>query len=142
MSRPVPPLKPLPLADEITSPYWAAALKHQLALQFCETCDRAVHLPAPSCPRCTGTALTWREHSGRGTLYSYTVMHDSPGPGFADSLPYIVGVVEIDEQPGLLITTNVLDAAPAELRIGMPLEVTFEELAPDSVVPQFRPRRG
>ncbi|MGW5075889.1 Zn-ribbon domain-containing OB-fold protein [Rhodococcus sp. NPDC004095] len=141
MSRPIPPLKPLPLADETSAPYWAAAGEHRLSLQFCGACDRFVHLPATFCPRCTGDDLTWRDVSGRATLYSYTVMHDSPGPGFADSLPYVVGVAEIDEQPGLLVTTNLLDVSPTELRIGMPLEVAFEELAADTVVPHFRTRR-
>ncbi len=77
--------------------------------------------------------------SGRATLYSYTVMHDAPAPGFADHLPYIVVVAELEEQENLLITTNLVDADPADLRIGLPLEVTFDELAPGDVVPQFRP---
>ncbi|NUS93680.1 MAG: hypothetical protein HOQ36_14955 [Nocardia sp.] len=140
MTPPSTPAKPLPLADDITAPYWAAAREHRLSVQFCRGCDHFVHLPAAFCPRCTSTDLIWRDVSGHATLYSYTVMHDAPAPGFADSLPYLVGIAELDEQPGLLITADLLEVAPEAVRLGMPLEVTFEELAPDSVVPQFRPR--
>lgn len=142
MTPPVPPLKPLPLADETTAPYWDAARGHRLALQYCGNCALFVHLPSPRCPTCTGSDLRWREVSGHATLYSYTVMHDSPGPGFADSLPYVVAIGELEEQPGLLVTANLLGADAADLRIGMPLDMTFDELAPESVVPQFQPRRA
>lgn len=136
------PLKPLPLPDETTSGYWEAARERRLAVQYCSACARFLHLPVAACPACDATTLTWREVSGRATLYSYTVMHDAPAPGFSGTLPYVVGVVELDEQDNLLVTTNLLDVEPDELRVGLPLEVTFEELAPDTVVPQFRPRKA
>ncbi|MEU1951805.1 Zn-ribbon domain-containing OB-fold protein [Nocardia rhamnosiphila] len=140
MTAPSPAAKPLPLADDITAPYWAAARERRLCLQFCRGCDHFVHLPAAFCPRCTSAELIWRDVSGRATLYSYTVMHDAPAPGFAGSLPYLVGIAELVEQPGLLLTADLLEASPDELAIGMPLEVIFEELAPDSIVPRLRPR--
>lgn len=134
------PTKPLPLPDEVTAPYWEAARSGRLSIQFCRGCASFVHLPADRCPRCTGTDLDWRDISGHGRLYSYTTMHDSPGPGFADALPYIVAVVELDEQPGLLVTTNLAGTDPDTLRIGLPVEVAFENLDPDTAVPQFRVR--
>ncbi|MET8797014.1 OB-fold domain-containing protein [Nocardia sp. NPDC004568] len=140
MTAPSSPAKPLPLADDITAPYWAAARERRLSLQFCRGCECFVHLPAAFCPRCTSADLVWRDMSGRGTLYSYTVMHDAPAPGFAGSLPYLVGIAELVEQPGLLLTADLLGASPDDVAIGMPLEVIFEELAPDSIVPQWRPR--
>ncbi|MGX6509216.1 Zn-ribbon domain-containing OB-fold protein [Rhodococcus sp. SJ-2] len=133
------PPKPLPLADETTAPYWNAARERRLVVQHCDSCTRYQHLPVDACPSCGTSELSWKDMSGRATLYSYTVMHDAPAPGFADHLPYIVVVAELDEQENLLITTNLVDADPAELRIGLPLEATFEELAPGDVVPQFRP---
>jgi len=136
------PLKPLPLADEITGGYWEAARAGRLAVQYCPGCARYVHLPADICPGCDNPDLQWRTVSGRAELYSYTVVHDAPAPGFADSLPYIVGVVELEEQAGLLVTTNLMDVDPDDLRIGLTLDVTFEELAPGTTVPQFRPRKA
>ncbi|MEU4837765.1 Zn-ribbon domain-containing OB-fold protein [Nocardia testacea] len=142
MTAPSSPAKPLPRADGVTAPYWAAARERRLHLQFCRGCDRFVHLPAAFCPRCASADLGWRDVSGLGTLYSYTVMHDAPAPGFAGSLPYLVGIAELAEQPGLLLTAGLLDAAPDEVTIGMPLEVVFEQLAPETIVPQLRPRRA
>lgn len=136
------PLKPLPLPDDITSGYWEAAREGRLAVQYCPGCARYVHLPTGHCPCCDTGSLEWRTVSGRATLYSYTVVHDAPAPGFADSLPYVVGVVELEEQDGLLVTTNLLDVDPADLRIGLDLDVTFDELAPGTTVPQFRPRKA
>lgn len=141
MTPPEAPAKPLPLADENTAEYWEAAREERLAVQYCTRCTRYLHLPVDSCPTCDNSDLTFRTVSGRGTLYSYTVMHDAPAPGFANHLPYVVAVVELDEQAGLLVTTNLVDADPADVHIGMPLEATFEELAPGDVVPQFRPRK-
>ncbi|MFD6858767.1 Zn-ribbon domain-containing OB-fold protein [Rhodococcus sp. NPDC060090] len=133
------PPKPLPLADETTAPYWEAARERRLVVQHCDSCARYQHLPADACTACGASELSWAGMSGRATLYSYTVMHDAPAPGFADHLPYIVAVAELEEQANLLITTNLVDADADDLRIGLPLEVTFEELAPGDVVPQFRP---
>lgn len=130
--------KPLPLADETTAPYWDAARERRLVVQHCDSCARYLHLPVDACPACGASELSWKQMSGRATLYSYTVMHDAPAPGFADHLPYIVAVAELEEQGNLLITTNLVDADPTDLRIGLPLEVTFEELGLDDVVPQFR----
>lgn len=136
------PLKPLTLPDDITSGYWEAAREGRLAVQYCPGCARYVHLPTGHCPGCDTDTLEWRTVSGRATLYSYTVVHDAPAPGFADSLPYLVGVVELEEQDGLLVTTNLVDVDPADLRIGLDLDVTFDELAPGATVPQFRQRKA
>lgn len=136
------PAKPLPLADDTTAGYWEAARNGRLAVQYCAPCTRYLHLPVDACSTCGTTDLTFETMSGRGTLYSYTVMHDAPAPGFADLLPYIVAVVELDEQAGLLVTTNLVDTDPVDVHIGMPLQATFEELAPGDVVPQFRPRKA
>ncbi|MCK0090713.1 Zn-ribbon domain-containing OB-fold protein [Rhodococcus sp. F64268] len=132
------PRRPLPLADETTAPFWDAAREHRLTVQRCDSCARYQHLPLGFCPVCGTAELSWKDVSGRAKLYSYTVMHDAPAPGFAGHLPYIVAVAELEEQENLLITTNLVDADPADLSIGLPLEVTFEELAPGDVVPQFR----
>ncbi|AYA24086.1 Zn-ribbon domain-containing OB-fold protein [Rhodococcus rhodochrous] len=142
MTPPDTPPKPLPLADDMTAAYWQAARNNRLAVQYCTPCSRYLHLPVESCPTCGTAELTFEAVSGRGTLYSYTVMHDAPAPGFADRLPYVVAVVELDEQSGLLVTTNLVDTDPVDVHIGMSLEATFEELAPGDVVPQFRPRKA
>lgn len=72
-------------------------------------------------------------------MHSYTVLEDPPGPGFATLVPLVVVVVELMEQPGLLMVANLLGTEPAEVRIGAEVEVTFEKISEDCVLPQFRP---
>ena len=77
--------------------------------------------------------------SGRATLHSWTVIEDPPAPGFAAMLPLIVGIVELEEQPGLFLTANILGAAPGTLRLGLPFELLFEDVTDEVSLPQFRP---
>ncbi|UGQ11594.1 OB-fold domain-containing protein [Yinghuangia sp. ASG 101] len=132
--------KPIPLPDDVTAGYWEAARRHVLAVQFCAACERFIHLPELCCPHCGSEELHYREVSGRGTVDSFTVMHDSPGPGFADRLPYLAAAVELEEQPRLLVLANLTDVGPDDVRIGLPVEVVFEQLTDDCALPQFRPR--
>jgi uncharacterized OB-fold protein len=88
--------------------------------------------------RCQATKLAPTVVSGRAWLYSYTVVQRAFHAGFADRLPYVLGLVELDEQAGLRMVTNIVDASPESLWIGMPLEVTFEDRG-ETALPQFRP---
>lgn len=130
--------RPLPLADETSAPYWQAAREHRLAIQRCTACRRWNHAPSLACPGCGGFALAFEDASGKGRLHSWTVLADPPAPGFVGRLPLVIGVVELAEQDGLLMVANLLDADPAGLRLGLPLEVAFESVADDCVLPQFR----
>lgn len=133
------PLRPLPLADEVSAPFWQAARQGRLEIQRCGQCRHWIHAPALACPQCGSEELAFEPVSGRGTLYSWTVLHHSPGPGFAGMLPLIVGIVELAEQPHLLLCANVLQASESELRLGLPLRVCFEWLDSEHAVPQFVP---
>ena len=75
-------------------------------------------------------------------LHAWTVLTDAPAPGFRERLPLIVGIVELAEQEGLLMTANILDAEPGALRLDMPLEVSFERVTDQCTLPQFRPAAG
>lgn len=131
--------KPIPYPDDVTGGYWAAARDHRLAIQYCATCERFIHLPVLTCPGCDSEDLGYRDVSGRGTLYSYTVMYDVPAPGFADMVPYVCGVVELEEQERLLLLANIIGSSPDAMHVGLPVEVTFEALTADITLPQFRP---
>jgi uncharacterized OB-fold protein len=87
---------------------------------------------------CQALELAPTAVSGRGTLYSFTVVERTFHAAFADRLPYVIGLVELDDQAGLRMMTNIIDAARDELQIGMPVEVTFEDRG-ERVLPQFRP---
>lgn len=130
--------KPLPLPDLDSAPYWAAAREHRFIAQRCAACATLLFPPKARCPACLTSELAWVDLSGRGTIYSFCVMHLNLIPGY--SPPYVVAVVELEDQPGLHVTANILDCAVADVRIGMPVKVTFEDRTPEMTLPQFRPR--
>ncbi len=77
--------------------------------------------------------------SGRGTVYSFSIMHMSGGPGFDSGAPYAVAVIELEEQAGLRTVGNVLRCDPQEIYCGMPVMVTFEEVGNGATLPQWHP---
>ena len=90
----------------------------------------------PRCIGCFSADLEWAPAGGRGTLYSFALMHQVYDPAFADEVPYNIAVVELDE--GVRMTANVVGCANEELRIGMPLVVTFEQVSEEVAIPKFR----
>jgi uncharacterized OB-fold protein len=133
-----PDLRPPPRPDDVSRFFWESAARGRLMMQRCADCGRFQHPPDVVCVFCQSETLEATELSGRGSLYTFGVVERAFHPGFVDHLPYVVALVELDEQPGLLIYTNIVDADPATLTLGMPLDVTFEERG-DIALPQFRP---
>jgi uncharacterized OB-fold protein len=133
--KPVLPFRVLPEVGPENEFFWTAGRDGRLRVLRCGACGYFVHPPVPRCPRCLEAGLAPEALSGRGTLYSFTVNHK---PWIPDAAPYVIGLVELVEQEGLRLTTNVVDCPPEELRIGMPLEVVFEEQG-DVWLPLFRP---
>ena len=131
--------RPIPIPDIDTAPYWAAARKHELQVQRCPACSTYVFPPRPRCPKCLTQPLEWVRVSGRGTVRTFAIMRDTFIQHFPP--PYAVAEVELEEQPGLVIYTNILKCDVSDVRIGLPVEVVFEDRPPDVSLPQFRPRR-
>lgn len=132
--------RPRPVPDSETAPYWEAAREHELRMQRCPACARYVFPPRPRCPACLHQPMEWVRVSGRGTVRTFAIMRDTFMKAFPP--PYAIAEVELEEQPGLAITTNIVECDVAAVRIGLPVEVTFEDRAPDVTIPQFRPRKG
>lgn len=109
-----------------------------LAIQRCKACRRFFHPPIPTCLECRCDELAFEPVSGRGTVHARTIMHDSRVQGFGDAVPFAVVAVELDEQPGLLLVSNLLDIEPEEIRVGLKVEVDFELIANGFALPQFR----
>jgi uncharacterized protein len=129
--------KPIPIPDELTEGFWRAAQQGVLAIQRCQECRFYVHYPRELCPRCLGRSLAFQPVSGRGVVYSYTVMHAALIPGFGPDAPYLCAVVELGEQRGLRMLCNILNAGPDEVSIGDAVRVTFVAATGDIVLPQF-----
>ncbi len=123
-----------PPETEATLPFWDAAREGRLVLPKCRSCGAFAHYPRLFCPACGASDPDWREVSGRGQVYSYTVVHLRMRPVPEDwPAPYVVGLVELDEGP--LLMSNVVGCAPEDVYVGMPVRVTFG----DSGMPLFQP---
>lgn len=130
----------VPKADLLSRPYWDGVREGELRIQKCQSCGKAWHPPLHRCPQCHSQDVTWVATSGRGTLYSYTVVHHPAHVAVADRVPYVVALVTLAEGPR--VVSNLLHCARDSIRIGMPLQLTFQEIAPGVRLPQFEPLRG
>ena len=135
--------KPVPIPDDASRPFFDAAGQGVLLLRRCQACGTfmsptgGIGTPLrPRCLTCFSAELAWTAASGQATLYSFALMHQVYDPAFADEVPYNIAVVELDE--GVRMTTNVVGCANEELWIGMPLEVTFEQVSDEVAIPKFR----
>lgn len=130
--------RPLPRPSAATKPFWDGCREAVLRLPWCRACGRPHFFPRSLCPFCLGTGLEWRPASGRGRVWSHsTVRLSFWGKAFDDSLPYVVAMVELEE--GVRMLSNVVGCAPEEVRIGMPVAVTFDPVTPEVTLPRFRP---
>jgi uncharacterized OB-fold protein len=130
--------KPLPRIDELTRPFWDAAREGRLAIQRCRECGYYNHPPKPLCDACSSEDLGFESVSGRGKVYSYTVMHQRNVAGFEPEVPYVNLIVELDEQPLLFLISYLPGSDADRVAIGRPVEVTFEPAGEGIVLPQFR----
>lgn len=122
-----------------TGPFWEGCRERELRLQRCGACGRFRHPPLPGCPHCASTDRAWVRIAGRGRIFSYSIVHHASVPALAGSVPYNVIVVEFDDAPGARLISNLVGAANEAIRIGMEVEVVWDEIAPGVVLPQFRP---
>ena len=127
---------PLPRPTPLSSPFWEGCRQGELRVQRCRSCGRLVFIPQPACTGCLSRDLEWIPSSGRGVVYSYTVVHRPPNPAF--EVPYVVAIVELEE--GFHMLSNLVGCDPAAVRVGMPVEVLFEPRGPEVTLPLFRPR--
>lgn len=119
-----PPLRLLPRLDADNTFFWTSGADGRLRFLRCQACRTFVHPPAPRCPSCLDDDLAPEPVSGRAVVESYTVNHQQWIPG---GEPYVVAWVSIVEQPDVRLTTNLVGLEPGDLRIGMEVEVRFEE---------------
>ena len=137
MAETKPSRKPLPRIDEESRGYWEALARRELYFQRCRDCATKRFYPRALCPACLSSATEWVRASGRGTVYSFTVTYQNQAPGFREELPYVLAIVELDE--GVRMMTNVVGCAPDAVRVGMPVQVVFEDVTAEITLPKFRP---
>ena len=138
------PSRPLPVPDDASAPYWAAAAEHVLVVARCSRCRAWTLPPDVVCPHCrrTDPAFVFEPVSGRGVVRSWTIMRQSALPGFDADLPFVLVDVELVEQPELRLIGRLVDGAGAPLRAGAPVTVAFEDLGDGVSVPAFALEAG
>ena len=129
--------KPLPQPDEYSQPFFDGLVNNTLMLQHCGACDSWMWPVTQRCRSCLSADVEWTASSGRATLYSFALVHQVYHPGFADEIPYNVAFVDLDE--GVRMTTNVVGVENEDLRVGMKLVATFEQVGEGLVIPKFKP---
>jgi uncharacterized OB-fold protein len=131
--------RPLPLLDDHNRPYWTSGADGVLKLQQCQDCRHFIHPPALLCPHDHGDRLEWHATSGSGRIVAWTENHQPWGLGF--EVPYIVVLVELDDDPSARLLTNLVDTDVDDVTVGLPVRVVFETaVAPDGEavhLPQF-----
>lgn len=133
------PFRVLPRVTDLNRHFWTGGADGELRFLRCRACRTWVHPPSPRCPACLGSELAVEAASGRATVVSVTLNHQPWVP--APDHPYAIALVELPEQAGLRLMTNVVGCAPEAVRIGMPVQVTFEQH--DEVwIPLFEPTAG
>ena len=134
------PAKPKPRPAPESLPYWQAAKEHRLALPKCEDCDKFWFPPSRACPHCLSMNVSFQTVSGRGKVFSFVTFHRVYRPAFAQDVPYVVALVELEEGPRLL--TNILGISHEDVRCEMPVEVVFDDYDDEISIPKFRPLAG
>lgn len=129
--------RPLPVPDEWSREFWTAAAAHSLVLARCSRCDKLSHPPDVVCPHCGSTdpAFEFTPVDGSGSIRSWTVMRQSFLPGF--DVPFVLVDVELTAQADLRLIGRLVDGPDTALRLGAPVRLAFEDVAPGVAVPAF-----
>jgi uncharacterized protein len=138
MSVTVPVIAPLvPEPDDLTRFFWEGVNEGRLLIQRCSGCGKFIHPPRLVCRFCLSTALVPAEVSGGGVLETFTIPLQPFHPWFQQRVPYVLAVVELDEQEDLKLVTNIVDCDEDDLRCGKRVRVDFREVQPGFSLPYF-----
>ena len=132
--------KPLPNVDYDIKPFWDGCKEHKFKLFRCKVCG-AWYWPVASCRNHKNEPymgnMEWVEASGRGKVFTFNIHHVAFNPVFKDDVPYVYALIELEEGP--MFGTNIVGCEPGEVKVGMPVEVVFEDITEEFTLPKFRP---
>ena len=129
-------MRKLPALTPDNTPFWQGGAQGLLNMCCCSDCSQFFHPPGPLCPHCQSQAVGPRPVSGRGTVRSFTINHQAWVPDL--EVPFVVAIIELEDQHGLQFLSNVVGCAPETVFVGMPVRVTFE-MSEDVWIPMFQP---
>jgi uncharacterized protein len=131
------PVKPVPEANTWTEPFWKAAREEKLVIQRCVDCRKNIFYPRLVCPFCFSNNIEWIETSGKGTVYSYTIVENNAPSAFLGDMPFVIAIVRLDE--GVQMLSNIVGCDPGQVHCDMPVEVTYKKISEEYTLPVFKP---
>ena len=126
---------PFPHPTPLTKPFWDACKRGELIAQRCRDCGKWTFIPNVACMHCFSPNIEWAATKGRGKVYSYSVVWRPQMPAF--KIPYVVAIIDVDE--GYQMLSNVVGCDQSQVRVGMPVEVTFQRMSEEITLPYFKP---
>jgi uncharacterized protein len=130
--------KELPPVNQAMEPFWEGARNGRLMVYHCGNCGKN-YWPAIDCPACDSPHMEWTQATGKGVIFTYTIMHQVYHPGWKSEVPYNVAWVKLDEGP--ILISNIADCQNADLHIGMRVEAIFDKVTPEVTLPKFKPAK-
>jgi uncharacterized OB-fold protein len=130
------PFRVLPRLTDDNRHFWTGGAESELRLSRCQTCRYWIHPPVGVCPNCLSREIAPDVTSGRGIVATFTINHQPWYPGLDP--PYVIAMVELDDQPSVRLTTNIVGCDVNDVRIGMPVRAVFEQYD-DVWIPFFEP---
>ena len=127
---------PLPQPTVVSAPFWDGCRRHELLVQKCADCEGLTFPPLRACRSCFSPNIDWVRLSGRGTVYTYTVIWRPESPAFQP--PYVAAIIDLEE--GCQMMTNIVECDSTEVDVGMPVEVDFRDVSDEITLPYFKPR--
>jgi uncharacterized OB-fold protein len=130
--------RPVPNMDD--AGFWDGCAARRLQFQHCADCGGARHAPPPVFPSWRRVAVQWKEAPSRAEVYTYTVIHYAAHPAVKERLPYVAALVTFADLPGVRLVTNITGCDPAQVRIGLRVELWWDDVGEGMFVPRFAPR--
>jgi len=129
--------KPLPEPSPLTEPFWQGLREREVRIQRCPDCQRYIFYPRALCPHCLSEGLEWVRASGRGRVYSYTVVRRAMHPAFQPEVPYVFAIIELEE--GVRLPSNVINCRPEDVRVDMRVKAVYDDVTPEITLLKFEP---
>lgn len=129
---------PAPIITSTSQAFWDATTEGRFTLQKCDSCDLVVWVPRRTCPNCWQENLRTFDASGKGTVYSFTIIRKGAGD-WKDAGPFVYAYVELDEGPR--VQTNIVGCPVDDVHIGMKVEVEWHDTGKGAALYRFHPAR-
>ena len=128
---------PFPTNPELSEPFWEAAKRHELVIPRCKRCSNLHFYPRELCPICLSSDLEWVPVSGRGRVYSFTVVYQPANRAFVEETPYVYAMIQLDEGPRMI--SNVIETPSEQVKVDMAVVAVFDDVTPEVTLVKFKP---